>query len=204
MPRDHASDLVIKYPWLAGSLERDVAAARTTASSSGGAGEVVEEMSCEALTDEQIEQAFTALRDEKEKYAGDDDEEVVDWRVSVLGGAWTVRHRGVAFNAFRSAPRVGSVAEQWAADYNIGKSARFDMSLYGSSVANDLAKGYSHRCQYFFDIWLCSGNERYTYSQHDLDAYVEPCIVSELQDILQGRALARLRWLQSLVPRCTT
>ena len=204
MPRDHASDLVIKYPWLAGSLERDVAAARTTASSSGGAGEVVEEMSCEALTDEQIEQAFTALRAEKEKYAGDDDEEVVDWQVSVLGGAWTLRHRGVAFNAFRSAPRVGSVAEQWAADYNMGKSARFDMSLYGSSVANDLAKGYSHRCQYFFDIWLCSGNERYTYSQHDLDAYVEPCIVSELQDILQGRALARLRWLQSLVPRCTT
>ena len=112
MPRDHASDLVIKYPWLAGSLERDVAAARTTASSSGGAGEVVEEMSCEALTDEQIEQAFTALRAEREKYAGDDDEEVVDWRVSVLGGAWTVRHRGVAFNAFRSAPRVSQSSGQ--------------------------------------------------------------------------------------------
>ena len=105
---------------------------------------------------------------------------------------------------FARPPRVGSVAEQWAADYNMGKSARFDMSLYGSSVANDLAQGYFHRCQYFFDIWLCSGDERYTYSQHDLDAYVEPCIVSELQDILQGRALARLRWLQSLVPRCKT
>ena len=113
--------------------------------------------------------------------------------------AWTAARRGVAFDAFRAAPRGGS-PEQWAVRYGMGRSARFDTALYGVAGANELARAYAHKCQFFFDLWQSKGGDNYEFGPDDRAAYQEPAAVRLLAETLHGRAFARIEWLRRLWP----
>ena len=47
-----------------------------------------------------------------------------DWRVVVIGGAWTLEHRGVAADAMKAVVREGGDAEAFAVQNNLGKGSK--------------------------------------------------------------------------------
>jgi len=152
------------------------------------------------LSDEQVEAVFSDLDRVRAGLVEGADEES-DWRVTVLGGAWTAMHRGQAFDAFRAAPRTNSSAEAWAVSYGMGRSVRIDVSLYGAGPANDMARAFALKCQFFFDLWEGKGAEHYEFTEEDLASYAEPPWFAALEFVLHGRALARFQWLPDLQPK---
>ena len=154
------------------------------------------------LDDAEVEEAFARLDAvRKERAHGDDDDvDTPDWKVTVLGGAWTAAHRGVAFDAIRASVRAGSDAEAFAVAYQLGKSARFDISLYGCGAANQLAKAFCHKCQWAFLLWESSGDKNYVFSNSDKEAYIEPAFFPGLLETLEGRARARAQGVRDLWP----
>ena len=190
-------ELTHQFPWLAGSIERE-AYPKKRLREEGHKSEAESDNEVWLMSDDQIEAAFSALAVARAEAAnvGDD---FADWRVSVLGGAWAAKHRGSAFDAFRAAPCASSAAEEWAAQYGMGNSARFYVSLYGAGRAHDMARAFAHKCQFFFDLWLSKGIEAYDFTEGDYESYVEPAFFKDMELFLHGRARTRFRWLRELL-----
>ena len=58
--------------------------------------------------------------------------------------------------------------------YHLGKAASFDVSLYGASGANDVARAFAHKCQYYFGLYEHSGESNYVHTSDDHEHYQEP------------------------------
>ena len=84
--------------------------------------------------------------------------------------------------------------------YGVGKSARFDTSLYGDGPANDMARAFAHKCQYFFDMWESKGDDRYEYTQDDLDSCVELPFLFRLGGCNAWSSVGSF-WLRALRPK---
>ena len=196
--------LLNQFPWLTGGLEQDQAKAKT-AKVAGGTGDGHSGSSCalfrEELTDEQYEDIFVELQEARARVAAESGKgDGSDFRMRVLGGKWTAEHRGRAFDAYAGEASAGEPSK-WAVQYSMGRSARFDVSLYTAKGASCLAKTWRCKCQYFYDIWLVSGGGRYAYTADDIAGWPEPEEFTELASSYTGRALQRCLWLRDLSPR---
>ena len=192
---DAEDELLLQYPWLRGVVQvrcdgtRDARGSEASSSSA----HIPEEMG-----EELAEAVFASLATVRETWASDGD--FPDWKVVVLGGSLQIKHKCVSFDAVQAMPRANSRAEQWAVAFGMGKTCRFEISLYGMAVAQTLARAYCHKCQWYFLQHEDAADTKPFFTQADVDAYVEPEAFSELFLSLSGKSRARAQWLRDLHP----
>ena len=193
--------LLARNPWLRGTLEKKGGAAHSgqAGSSTDVAGESQSTVP-DQLDDDVVEQVFGELEKQREALQ-EDTGATPQFRVSILGGVWTQRHLGTAYDAFRGAPAKGSDAEAWCVRYHVGRSARFDVSLYSTAGAATFARAWCHKMQHFFTLWEALADPSYLFTREDIRDYVEPAEFTDLVGSLRGKAAARAQWLRDLAPR---
>lgn len=147
------------------------------------------------------QEAFTQLLAARDAIGEEVETLPEDYRVKVLGGKWTKSHRGVAFDAYKGEGRPGRPTE-FLEEYHMGKSARFDVSLYTVEGAACMARTWCNKCQYFYDLYKESGDRRYVFSAQDILGWESPADFLELAGRLDDpKAKKRVNWLQELAPK---
>ena len=140
--------------------------------------------------DARVEDVFEELRLKREQWHLQGDVQRVEFRVSLLGGAWQQRVRGKAYDAFRGQALKGE-AEDWCILHSFQKTARFEVATHGETTAAVLAEAWCHRMQYFFSLHKEAGGAKYVYSANDLANYEEPQAMQDLFPTLSGKSLQR-------------
>ena len=102
--------------------------------------------------DEALEEIFSALMQKREETLMVEVADPSLFKVALLGGAWTSRHRGVACDAFQGSAR-GEAAKAWCGQYHLNKSSRYEISMYGERAASLLAKSWCHKMEHFYNIF---------------------------------------------------
>lgn len=72
---------------------------------------------------------------------------------SVLGGTWTARHRGVAYDDYKG-ESCSKDSANWAQRHLLASSASFAVKMYGDSGARLLAEAWAERMNAFYAISL--------------------------------------------------
>ena len=71
-----------------------------------------------------------------------------DFKVSVLGGKWTMENKHTAFDAISGAAR-GGLNKEFCHWRSLQISVRFDVSVYGQERCQILARAICHKMQPF-------------------------------------------------------
>ena len=144
-----------------------------------------------------VEEVFRELDRRRAELAADGVVHSVgeDFKVSGLGGAWTMAHHGVACDAIQASARTSS-AKKFCEAYRLNKSARYDLVAFTEGVPQALARGWAHKMQYFLDLCDASDIEAGVarpFAPHELVGYVEtPEFGMAVRD-LHGHARGLLR-----------
>ena len=197
------TDLISKYPWLEAEVDAvmrradEVAAEFIDDEHDSKKRKVVEE-----LTDEQLEAIWDSLARVREAVsAALEGWHIDDFPVTVLGGGFTAKKDGRAFDNNSAAPRKGSEASKFVSRYFSAASARFDVPFYTLGQARTFGATWSSKMQHFWDIYQSSGDDKYIFTKYDRESFIEPEEFQALFDTLAGKQLARAHWLRNLQPR---
>ena len=82
----------------------------------------------------------------------------------------------------------------------MAESARYAVASYGEERCQLLSAAWAHKMQYYYGVWVASGQARYMFQVADHDAYQEPEHFTALYGALQGQALARVDQIRALKP----
>ena len=132
----------------------------------------------ERLDDETVEELFQELDRRRAELAADAVEalEGEDFTVTILGGKWSMQHRGVAAAAVAAEAR-GALARDFCSRRGLPKKATFDFSAYPEGIAPVLARAWAHRMQHFYDCAcfdVAEGGPEGGSAAAAVAAYVEP------------------------------
>lgn len=199
--KDAQASLLAKYPWLSGSLEEEGARAGQPGPSKAQKLQHDEPELCDDLAQEDYDAVFLHLQRAREEAEEEEGAAPDDFRVRVLGGTWSVASKGVALAAYSAEARPGEPAA-WAAAYHFGLTARFEVSIYTATGAACCARAWCAKAQYFYNIYVNSGDENYEFSSADVEGWKEPKDLTSLAaGLAVPRALRRFAWLRALRPR---
>jgi hypothetical protein len=110
-----------------------------------------------------LEQSAAAELREAREVAAQGRDGCDDFRVRVLGGAWTAAHKGVSFDAYR-----GECCCQQASVFleaqQPPKSARFDVAVYTVAGAALMARTWCEKCQHLFDIATAHEDDKHSFT----------------------------------------
>ena len=144
-----------------------------------GGGEPDEDMGDDA----DLAEALAALDARRAFWNVDGNDTVlVDFTWALRGGGWTALHRGVPYDSFRGQAANGT-AKLFCQLYGFAQSNTFSIALFGEAHAQQLARMWCDKLQFFFNMWienLDAGN--YHFVDADIAMYVEPAWVDELAD----------------------
>jgi hypothetical protein len=188
------------YPFLQHFLSETPA--KAASGSSPGAGSVDSDGPSEGsqpLDDEALAAAFDELHKAREAWAPTDDSLGEDFKVNLLGGAWSMQAKGKAVVACLASARTPR-ATKWCVQYGMHRSGRFEVSLYGEKAAQAFAHAWAHRMQFFLNLYLASNEDRYRYTQSDKDSYLEPTEFTAMASTLAGKMLSRASQLRATFP----
>ena len=90
----------------------------------------------------------------------------------LLGGRWTLEHAGEAADGACGFARSGP-PKTWCGKYGWATSRKFLFSRYGKEGATTLAREWARRAEYFYRLYLASGDVGFKYSQEHVDRYVD-------------------------------
>jgi hypothetical protein len=195
------SGLLAKYPWMTKFVQEGAAASPSGATSSKADPILPIEEEPEALDDDQVQAVFQALEQTRQAWDLHAPSDHADFRITLLGGAWHQRHKGTTYVAFQGAVRKNSPSEQWCIQYNLPKSARFEISLYGESGAHTMANAWCHRLNFLFSLYEAYQGTDFTYPANCMAGYEEPPEFASFAEASTRAQLARVQWLRSLLPR---
>jgi len=115
---------------------------------------------------EELQQVRERMVDLPEKRAG-------DFVVSVLGGVWTAKHRGVAADAVQGRAK-GQAVISWCHKAKVLQSARFEISAYTEASAGILARAWCSKMQHFWNLSMQSPEQPTAFSAEDKRSLLEP------------------------------
>ena len=118
-----------------------------------------------------------------------------DFQVTVLGGSWTARHKGVVADAFSGSAR-GDTANAWCRCRGLPRSARYEIALYGEEHAAALARVWCAKMQYLFNVCLEREDDRHALSPAEVAAWPEPSDLGRIERELRGIRQVPLRIAQ--------
>jgi len=184
LPADVREQLLQEYPWL---TEEDLPGhvARRFAGGHGGArprhgghdtgdkpdeGRVADDKAGgeDAVHVEDVVEELAAFRADHNPSLAED----LFFFTRIIGGQWTAAHRGVVADAVAGFAR-GGAPKEWCNKFKWPKQHANCYSLYGIEGANHLASEYVRRSHYYFQLWLESDDQHFSYEQHHIDGYEE-------------------------------
>ena len=140
------------------------------------------------LSDEQIEAAMRDLDLTRATVHAAEGAYQEDFHVKPLGSkGWTLTHKGVPVDAIQGVSD-GEEAKQFLQNHGFKKTRRFEINAYGLNDACILARGWAHRCQYFYDVakedpqLLLTG----PFTAQQVQAYKEPTELEHLAETAKG------------------
>ena len=98
-------------------------------------------------------------------------EEQINFYLRVLGGAWTMRERGMAYDAIGGQARAW--VRPWCAEYHWQPSSRCNVATYGDVACHQLIVEWCRRSEYFYGIWFRAGAGFTGYTRAHVDTYIE-------------------------------
>ncbi|CAK0874375.1 unnamed protein product [Prorocentrum cordatum] len=145
-----------------------------------------------ALSDEDLDELFAALSEARQLIV-DTVEVDEDFHVNVLGGLWTMVHRGVSHDAYQGTViRRQSQASKFAVSYGFQAAQRFNVTLYGEEGALTLAQAWVRKSQFYYNIWKAQPLHDYIFSAAELRAWEPPpALVALIERLPPGRARSR-------------
>jgi hypothetical protein len=170
LPRDKAAlaEASAAHPWMEDYLSLPAnpgdQAGQSAASRADDAQEDLDE-----LPDDALARVWQELQDKREQWAVDAVCYGEDFTTIIRGGPWTAIHKGKAFDRCAATAKPGGPS-QWCVQHAMNKQAHFSFNLYGEVVASSLAAEWCKRMQFFYNLWLGSG-QAYTYGPEDKVAY---------------------------------
>ena len=215
-----SADLLAKYPWLLTVLEQqgkkepqskddgvsnnegegNIAGNTTEQEDEGHKDDSDEGEGGQQPSDSDLNAVFEDVRRMREGWAGDV-VQPVDFRHTILGGAWAKPGTRTAYEFFRGSAATDP-AKLWCVKYKTPQSATFYISVYGDTGCSILVQAWAHKMQHFFDIAQVSGTDDYKYTRSDISQYVEPTGFTEyVSSLPKGRAKTRAMQLKNWFPR---
>lgn len=155
------------YPWA-----REYLNDRTTPRRTGGASSAAAPAAPPEVTDEVIEEAWAALEAKRRQWSLEEEREGEDFTTNILGGEWTRKHKGKAFDAIKSAAG-GGAPSLWCRLYGLNVEAPFSFNKFGEAAASTLALQWCKRMQHFYNIYLRHDAPEYVYSDKELESFQE-------------------------------
>ena len=157
MPRQAPdAEMLEKFPWLQEYLPAPEGP--TSASAGSGPSSHDPEQSKTSpreghdLDDEAIAEAWATLQQKRLQWDTEGSAQGDDFKVWIRGGAWTAKHRGMAYDNVMASAKAG-LPIQWAVKYKVGQSAAFSIPLYGEHNGHMMAIEWCRRLQHFYDIY---------------------------------------------------
>ena len=125
----------------------------------------------------------------------------VPFEWTVLGGAWTKRHVGVAYDSFQ-ARAAGREAQSFCQQYALQQTHRFSCGVFGEATCAILCEYVVSKLTFFYDIWIESSQPLvFRFSPSDLEGFQEAEDFAALAAVAQGQLAKRVQALRSIVPR---
>jgi hypothetical protein len=184
--QDQQRDLVLQYPWLEAMLCDDEASSRSGLGVNQHSNSSQELCSSDAAelsdTSDLEDELLDELRDKRRELGLERDAaEAADFRVKLIGGAWSLKQQGASYVGFSG--RTCSVpAEQWCKDYALHMSSYYQIDKFGEHGAHLCASAWCSAMQHFYDLWnLRPKISKYKFT--DADVASKP-VNKELQELL--------------------
>ena len=152
----------------------------------------------ESLPDDVLS-CWAELQQERDVWKDRQLAEVRDFKMVILGGAWTKMSLGRDYDAVRIAASHAS-ASRWCRLYGLQLSARYDLELYGRELAGLLAHAWGLRMQFYYDLFCNSDDDPFVYDDSVHATYVESAEVVEAVQAVGGQASARLEQIRAIRP----
>jgi len=148
-------EMVAQFPWLAKTLDTQGGFAQGESRGSRAARrQASQESAAEADLDAEAMVAALAELDSARQEVHDvlpRPPAALGWRIDVLGGKWTLEHRGRAYDAVQGHAR-GPEALDFCRRRALQKSMRFSTADFGLELAHLLARAYVSRMEYAFGL----------------------------------------------------
>ena len=180
-PMHHDSELARRHPWLVNYMSADAPPAAEKAEGDGAVYEYGEE---------EWEAVQRELEERRAEWAEAHAAEGEHFAVILRGGKWTARHRGRAFDVIAGEART-ALAATWCGLYQLQKSVRFSIALYGEEAATHLATEWVRRMGLYFARWWESGEVNYEYTDADYTAVPDSL---EFTDLVLGSGVESPLW----------
>jgi len=87
---------------------------------------------------------------------------------TILGGRWTRRHKGVAFDNYICKARAG-LPSAFCQVYTLGRLHSFTIKAHTEKGAGMMAAETARRLEYFYSIYYESPEETHVFSQQEID-----------------------------------
>ena len=194
-PKLEAS-LLEEFPWLSAYVADGYV--RSGGSGSSGQGGQVGPREV-TMDDEAIDKAFEILNSKRQGMAVHEELMVEGFKISLLGGAWTQQHKGVACDAVK-AYASGKAAKAWCATYALPKDATFAIRKYGEHEAHALALEWCRRLEYFHSIFCKQNSDAYEYTAVQIDVCSPPVFLEQGKGV-SSQVSTRLGAISSMVPK---
>ena len=161
-------------------------------------GEVEDHAQDGGLSPEDIESVFDALHLRRAEVAGLEKESVAfTW--TVLGGKWTMEHKGVAYDSYRG-QAVDKAGREWAAKYHLTASATFSLSKYGPDTCAVLVQFWCDKMNHYYNISQKHGLA-HVFGEVDSSSFVEKADVLALIGHVPAAVELRVQALRAMCPR---
>ena len=147
------------------------------------------------LTEADVEEAFRSVEVARAALsAAEPERSTDDFKTTVLGGAWTMAHKGVAFDAVHGRAR-NAAATAFCRRKGVPQSARYDVKASGEDTCGLLARSQCRKMQHHFKLELADpigdGKE---FGDADHHAYMQPTDLLRVE----GGASPPLPWPSAL------
>lgn len=193
--------LVTQNPWLLdllGGLGSSVSSAPRAVRSPAPVAE--NDLGDEPLPQDAVEAAFDALHQRRAEVAGADAAVAQGFAWTVLGGKWTLQHRGVAFDSYRG-QASSKAAKEWAASHHLQASSTFSLAKYGPEICGVLVQCWTDKMNHFYEVSGRRPAPAFSFSEQHAASFGEKEEFSSLFGSAPHAVVQRAQALRELRPR---
>ena len=191
------SSLASEVPWAETLLQKRAFKSRGKAKTAPCelSAEIDEDLSFDGEEFVSSAEVLADLATMPQEWADLPEDGILDFQVSLLGGAWTLAHRGVVADACSAAAR-GERAVPWCRSRGMPLSARYDLRLYGEEVAAILARGWCSKMQFLLNESFKTAEPTARLTEAARDRWVPPSELARVELDLAGHRRAQQRLSQ--------
>ena len=147
-----------------------------------------------------VSEVFDELESMRKEMGVGHKEKAAPFAWNVLGGAWTMAHKAVAFDAFQ-AKATSEDGKQFARRFCLNITIRFALSVYGELPAKVLCEHWVRKMAFFYLLWEGSGSlDKFVFDPVDLEGFQEAEDFRQLAASAEGQLSRRIHDLRTMSP----